>query len=455
MREFFGTDGMRGRANHFPMTPDVLMKLATCAGNYFKKGQSHPKVVIAKDTRLSGYMIEPALVSGFVAVGMDVLLVGPLPTPAISMLVRSLRADLGVMISASHNPYEDNGIKLFDRHGFKLSDEIEREIESHLREEGLGNLTDVSQLGRAKRLDDAPGRYIESVKSTFPKDLKLNGLKIVIDCAYGAAYKVAPTVLWELGAEIVSLHDQPDGYNINLECGATDVRALQQAVLEHKADVGIALDGDADRIVMVDEKANILDGDQLLALISKSWHARGQLRGQCVVGTVMANLGLERFLNDLDLKLIRTSVGDRYVSEYMRTHQCNVGGEQSGHIILSDYACTGDGLVAGLQILAVIVAQQKAASEVVHVFESMPQILKNIRFQNKAKMPLENRHVLKIIDESIKKLGTQGHLLIRKSGTEPLLRLMAQGEDELLIKNIICNITEVIQQEGFVEFNDG
>ena len=450
MHKFFGTDGMRGRANVFPMTPDVLMKLATCAGNYFKKGRIHPKVVIAKDTRLSGYMIESAMVSGFVAVGMDVLLVGPLPTPAISMLVRSLRADLGVMISASHNPYEDNGIKLFDRYGFKLSDEVEREIESHLMEEGLSKLSEASELGRAKRLDDAPGRYIEFVKATFPKDLRLNDLKIVVDCAHGAAYKVAPTVLWELGAEIIPLHDQPDGRNINYECGATDARSLQKAVLEHQADIGIALDGDADRIVMVDEKGKILDGDQLLALISKSWLERGQLRGQCVVGTVMANLGFERFLKNLDLKLIRTSVGDRYVSEYMRTHQCNVGGEQSGHIILSDYARTGDGLVAGLQILAVIVAQQKAASEVAHVFEPMPQILKNIRFQSNGKMPLENLKVIKVIEQGIKKLGTQGHLLVRKSGTEPLVRLMAQGEDKNLIQAVIHEITNVIHQEGFI-----
>ena len=451
MSKFFGTDGMRGRANVFPMTPDILMKLATCAGNYFKQGRMHPKVVIAKDTRLSGYMIEPALVSGFISVGMDVLMVGPLPTPAISLLVRSLRADLGVMISASHNPYEDNGIKLFDRHGFKLSDHVEREIESHLREEGLSGLADPSDLGRAIRLDNAPGRYIESVKATFPKDLKLNGLKIVVDCAHGAAYKVAPTVLWELGAEIVPLHVQPDGCNINLHCGATDVRALQKAVFHHQADVGIALDGDADRIVMIDEKGKILDGDQILALIAKSWLEKGQLRGQCVVGTVMANLGLERFLKRLNLDLIRTPVGDRYVCEYMRTHQCNIGGEQSGHIILSDYARTGDGLVAALQVLSVIVAEQKTVSEVAHVFDPLPQVLKNIHFQKEKGLPLENPNVRKAIDKASQHLGMQGHLLVRKSGTEPLIRLMAQGEDEGLITTIIQEIYQAIDREGFIE----
>ncbi len=451
MRKFFGTDGMRGRANIFPMTPNVLMKLATCAGNHFKQGRTHPKVVIAKDTRLSGYMIEPALVSGFVSVGMDVLLVGPLPTPAISMLVRSLRADLGVMISASHNPYEDNGIKLFDRNGFKLSDDVEREIESHLMEEGFSGLADASDLGRAKRLDDAPGRYIEFVKATFPKHLKLKGLKIVIDCAHGAAYKVAPTVLWELGAEIIPLHVQPDGCNINDRCGATDVRALQQAVLDHKADLGIALDGDADRIVIVDEKGKILDGDQILALIAKSWLEQEKLQGQCVVGTVMANLGFERFLNQLKLNLIRTPVGDRYVCEYMRNHQCNVGGEQSGHIILSDYARTGDGLVAGLQVLAVIVARQKAASEVAHVFDPFPQVLKNIPYQKEKGSPLDNNRVQKTIEASTQKLGMQGQLLVRRSGTEALLRLMAQAEDENLVTTVIQDIAQVIADEGFIE----
>ena len=406
MRRYFGTDGIRGKANIAPMTPDIIMKLATAAGSYFTKGCLHPKVVIGKDTRLSGYMIESGLVSGFVAVGMDVLLVGPMPTPAISMLVRSLRADLGVMISASHNPYEDNGIKLFDRDGFKLSDQVEREIESQIMKKELQGLVPAAKLGRAKRLDDAPGRYIESVKNTFPKHLRLNGLKIVVDCANGAAYKVAPTVFWELGADIIAVGDQPDGFNINRECGATDVRMLQQAVLEHEAHIGIALDGDADRLVMVDEKGKILDGDQVLALIAKSWLESERLRGRGVVGTVMANLGFERFLENLGLSLIRTPVGDRYVSEYMRKHQHNVGGEQSGHIILSDYARTGDGLVAALQALAVIVAKEKSASELAHVFTPIPQVLKNIHFRQG--MPLDHPEVQKAVNSAFSKIRFRG-----------------------------------------------
>ncbi|GAO98499.1 phosphoglucosamine mutase [Caedimonas varicaedens] len=449
MRKFFGTDGMRGRANAAPMTPDIIMKVAVATGSYFKKGRTHPKVVIGKDTRLSGYMIEPALVSGFVGVGMDVMLVGPLPTPAISMLVRSLRADLGVMISASHNPHEDNGIKLFDRDGFKLSDQVEREIEARVMEDGLYGLVPASELGRAKRLEDAPGRYIEFVKSTFPKHLRLDGLKIILDCAHGAAYKVAPTVFWELGADVISIGDQPDGFNINHECGATNVSALQEAVLYHQADVGIALDGDADRIVMIDEKGKILDGDQLLAVIAKAWLEKDTLRGNCVVGTSMTNLGFERFLDNLGLRLIRTPVGDRYVSEYMRTHQCNVGGEQSGHIILSDYARTGDGLVGALQILAVMVEKQKRTSELSHIFTPFPQVLKNIRFQKEA--PLEDPDVQKAIETAIEKLGLDGSLVVRKSGTEPLIRLMAQGENEDFLHHIIDDIIFIMDRQGFIQ----
>ena len=449
MRKFFGTDGMRGRANAAPMTPDIIMKVAAATGSYFKKGRTHPKVVIGKDTRLSGYMIEPALVSGFVGVGMDVMLVGPLPTPAISMLVRSLRADLGVMISASHNPHEDNGIKLFDRDGFKLSDQVEREIEARVMEDGLYGLVPASELGRAKRLEDAPGRYIEFVKSTFPKHLRLDGLKIILDCAHGAAYKVAPTVFWELGADVISIGDQPDGFNINHECGATNVSALQEAVLYHQADVGIALDGDADRIVMIDEKGKILDGDQLLAVIAKAWLEKDTLRGNCVVGTSMTNLGFERFLDNLGLRLIRTPVGDRYVSEYMRTHQCNVGGEQSGHIILSDYARTGDGLVGALQILAVMVEKQKRTSELSHIFTPFPQVLKNIRFQKEA--PLEDPDVQKAIEAAIEKLGLDGSLVVRKSGTEPLIRLMAQGENEDFLHHIIDDIIFIMDRQGFIQ----
>lgn len=449
MRKFFGTDGMRGRANVAPMTPDIIMKVAAATSSYFKKGLTHPKVVIGKDTRLSGYMIEPALVSGFVGVGMDVMLVGPLPTPAISMLVRSLRADLGVMISASHNPHEDNGIKLFDRDGFKLSDQVEREIEARVMEDGLYGLVPASELGRAKRLEDAPGRYIEFVKNTFPKHLRLDGLKIILDCAHGAAYKVAPTVFWELGADVISIGDQPDGFNINHECGATNVSALQEAVLYHQADVGIALDGDADRIVMIDEKGKILDGDQLLAVITKAWLEKDTLRGNCVVGTSMTNLGFERFLDNLGLRLIRTPVGDRYVSEYMRTHQCNVGGEQSGHIILSDYARTGDGLVGALQILAVMVEKQKRTSELSHIFTPFPQVLKNIRFQKEA--PLEDPDVQKAIETAIEKLGLDGSLVVRKSGTEPLIRLMAQGENEDFLHHIIDDIIFIMDRQGFIQ----
>jgi phosphoglucosamine mutase len=365
------------------------------------------------------------------------------------MLVRSLRADLGVMISASHNPHEDNGIKLFDRDGFKLSDQVEREIEARVMEDGLYGLVPASELGRAKRLEDAPGRYIEFVKSTFPKHLRLDGLKIVLDCAHGAAYKVAPTVFWELGADVISIGDQPDGFNINHECGATNVSALQEAVLYHQADVGIALDGDADRIVMIDEKGKILDGDQLLAVIAKAWLEKDTLRGNCVVGTSMTNLGFERFLDNLGLRLIRTPVGDRYVSEYMRTHQCNVGGEQSGHIILSDYARTGDGLVGALQILAVMVEKQKRTSELSHIFTPFPQVLKNIRFQKEA--PLEDPDVQKAIETAIEKLGLDGSLVVRKSGTEPLLRLMAQGENEDFLHHIIDDIIFIMDRQGFIQ----
>lgn len=442
MRHIFGTDGVRGKANVPPMTPDVVMKLATAAGSYFTQGRSHPKVVIAKDTRLSGYMLESALISGFVAVGMDVMLVGPLPTPAISMLVRSLRADLGVMISASHNPAEDNGIKLFDREGFKLSDAVEHAIEQRLFDQERVDFVPASQLGRAKRLDDAPGRYIEFVKGTFPKNVRLDGVKIVVDCAHGAAYKVAPTVLWELGADITVIGNEPDGVNINHQCGATHVQTLQKAVLEQQADLGIALDGDADRVVLVDEKGTILDGDQLLAVIAQTWLEQRRLRGNCVVGTVMTNLGFERFLNDAGLYLIRTSVGDRYVSEYMRTHCCNVGGEQSGHIILSDYACTGDGLVAGLQALAVLVAQGKRASDLASIFAPVPQILKNVRFAGKN--PLDNPVVQTRLEKAQEKLGPESRLLVRKSGTEPLIRLMAEGEDEALLSVVLEELADVM-----------
>ncbi|AIL12547.1 phosphoglucosamine mutase [Candidatus Paracaedimonas acanthamoebae] len=441
-RKLFGTDGVRGTANTEPMTPETIMRLAIAAGRYFKKGAPHPKVVIGKDTRLSGYMVEPALTSGFIAVGMDVTLVGPIPTPAISMLVRSFRADLGVVISASHNPYHDNGIKLFDREGYKLSDAVEKQIEARVFSKSLEGLVQPADLGRAKRLEDATGRYIEFVKNTFPKNRRLDGLRIVIDCAHGAAYKVAPTVLWELGAEIIPIGVYPDGTNINKDVGATSVEAAKQAVLEYRADLGIALDGDADRVVMIDEKGGIIDGDQLLALIANTWSAEGLLKGGAVVGTVMTNLGFEWFLENKGLKLIRTPVGDRYVSEYMRAKSCNVGGEQSGHIILSDYARTGDGLVAALQALSMIIASNKPASEIMRVFEPVPQLLKSFKINNSSL--LEDNKIIEAINSAEKKLGTTGRLLVRKSGTESLVRLMAQGDNEQTLHEVINSLSEVI-----------
>jgi phosphoglucosamine mutase len=449
MRRLFGTDGVRGKANVDPMTPDIMMHLAIAAGQYFKTNEHRSKVIIGKDTRLSGYMIEPALTAGFISVGMDVMLLGPLPTPAISMLVRSMRADLGVMISASHNPYHDNGVKLFGPDGYKLTDEVERRIEERVFSGKLENLALSHKLGRAFRLEDAPGRYIEFVKSTLPKNTRFDGLKIVVDCAHGAAYKVAPIVFWELGAEIIPIGVQPDGLNINKEVGATCPETMCEAVLKHQADLGISLDGDADRVVISDEKGNLIDGDQLMALVASSWLESGQLRGKSVVGTVMSNLGLEHYLKSKNLELIRTSVGDRHVCEYMRTHDCNVGGEQSGHIILSDYAHTGDGLVAALQVLAVIVNKGKPTSEIAKIFEPYPQILRNIHLQNGA--PLDNEKVKQVIADAEKELKNKGHLLIRKSGTEPLLRIMAQGNDESQLKNIINRVVSTMVQEGFID----
>ncbi len=442
MKKFFGTDGVRGTANQDPMTPDRMMRLAIAAGRYFRRHYAHARVVIGKDTRLSGYMIEPAMTSGFTAVGMDVMLVGPLPTPAISMLTRSLRADLGVMISASHNPYYDNGVKLFDSEGYKLSDDIEREIERLMEEDQSTMLAPAQDLGRAKRFEDASGRYMEFVKNTFPKQFRLEGLRIVIDCAHGAAYKVAPTVLWELGAEVIPIGVSPDGLNINKNVGATYPQTLKEAVLEHKADLGIALDGDADRIVMVDEKGMVIDGDQLLALIATFWAQTEQLRGDTIVGTVMANLGLERYLESINLKLARTPVGDRYVSEYMRNHNLNLGGEQSGHIILSDYARTGDGLVAALQTLAVIKYVQKPVSELGRRFDPVPQILKNIKLD--PQKSFDANHLDKIIKEAQDCLGKEGQLVVRKSGTEPLLRIMGQGTNEGQLAQIIDQIIDAL-----------
>jgi phosphoglucosamine mutase len=443
-RKLFGTDGIRGKANAEPVTAMTALKLAMAAGAEFTRGSHRHRVVIGKDTRLSGYMLEPALTSGFVAMGMDVILLGPMPTPAIAMLTRSLRADLGVMISASHNPYEDNGIKLFGPDGYKLSDEVEARIEARMAAHENLQMAAPAKLGRALRLEDARGRYTEAVKRSFPKSLNLDGLKIVVDCAHGAAYRVAPLVLWELGAEVVAIGDAPDGFNINRDCGATAPAALQQRVIAEKADLGLALDGDADRLILVDEKGQIVDGDQIMALIARSWAEQERLKGGAVVATVMSNLGLERFLGGLKLKLLRTPVGDRYVVERMRAEGCNVGGEQSGHIILSDYGTTGDGLIAALQLLAVIVRAGKPVSETTRLFKPLPQLLKNLKFNGG--QPLERDEVKAAIKGGEAALGDRGRVLIRKSGTEPLIRIMAEGEDEALVGRVVEEIAQAIQR---------
>ena len=427
MRKLFGTDGIRGTANREPITAETALAVAKAAGAQFQRGDHRHLVVIGKDTRLSGYMLEPALTAGFISVGMDVVLLGPLPTPAVAMLTRSLRGDLGVMISASHNAYQDNGIKLFGPDGYKLSDDMERSIEARIDNGGSNDLAAADHLGQARRLDDSVGRYIEFVKNTFPKGLRLDGLKIAVDCANGAAYRVAPKVLYELGAEIVPIAVTPDGFNINKDCGAVTPEAMQQAVVAHGADLGLALDGDADRVVLADETGRLVDGDQLLALVARSWHQAGRLTGGGIVGTVMSNLGLQNFLDSLGLQLERTPVGDRYVVERMRDGGFNVGGEQSGHVVLSDYTTTGDGLIAALQVLAVLVQSGGRASSVTRVFEPLPQILKNIRFNGGA--PLEDARVRKAIAQAETALGSGGRLLVRKSGTEPLIRVMGEGED--------------------------
>ena len=443
MRRLFGTDGIRGTANQDPMTAEMALHLGQSAGLMFVRGNHRHRVVIGKDTRLSGYMLEPALVAGFVGAGMDVTLVGPLPTPAIAMLTRSLRADLGVMISASHNKFEDNGIKLFGPDGFKLSDQTEHEIESLMAADRSGRLAAPRKLGRASRLEDAGGRYIEAAKATFPRGLTLDGLKIVVDCANGAAYKVAPTVLWELGATIIPVGIEPDGFNINQGCGSTVPEFLRAKVVEHKAHLGLALDGDADRLLLVDERGELVDGDQILALIARSWRRSGHLQGGGVVATVMSNLGLERFLATEGLALHRTKVGDRYVVEEMRAAGLNVGGEQSGHVILSDYATTGDGLVAALQVLAVLVKQGRPASEVCRLFEPLPQLLRNVRFVGRS--PLQNPRVVAAIAEAEATLGSSGRLLLRLSGTEPLVRVMAEGEDEAMVVQTVSGLCETIE----------
>ncbi len=442
-RKLFGTDGIRGTANTEPMTAETALKVAMAAARRFRRGDHRHLVVIGKDTRLSGYMLEPALTAGFISMGMDVTLLGPMPTPAVAMLTRSLRADLGVMLSASHNPYQDNGIKLFGPDGYKLSDRVEAEIEASVFDRSGDGLSPPERLGRARRLDDAQGRYIEFAKAAFPRGLRLDGLKIVVDCAHGAAYKVAPTVLWELGSTVVPLGVTPNGTNINRGCGAVHPHSMCEAVVAHGADFGLALDGDADRVMIADERGRLLDGDQLMALVANSWRRAGRLKGRGVVATVMSNLGLELYLKEKSIKLVRTQVGDRYVVEKMRADGYNVGGEQSGHIILSDYATTGDGLIAALHVLAVIVERDKPASEVGRIFTPLPQLLKNVRFGRAD--PLGDADVKRAIKDGEKRLGGNGRVLIRKSGTEPLIRVMAEGADEKKVASVVDGIVAAIE----------
>lgn len=442
VRKYFGTDGIRGKANIWPITPEIAMKVGMAAGLIFKSGDHRHRVVIGKDTRLSGYMIENALVAGFTSVGVDVLLLGPIPTPGVAMLTRSMRGDIGVMISASHNMFSDNGIKLFGPDGYKLSDDVERRIEALIDEDLTSQLAESSDLGRARRVEGTVERYVEYTKRTLPRGISFDGLRVAIDCSNGAAYKAAPAALWELGAEVIPLGVEPNGMNINKECGSTNTDILRHKVREVRADIGIALDGDADRVIIVDEKSNVVDGDQLMAVIGESWKKSERLSKNGVVATVMSNLGLERFLIEQKIELARTQVGDRYVVEHMRQNGFNVGGEQSGHIILSDYSTTGDGLVAALQVLSVVVNEDKPVSEVCHRFEPVPQILKNVRYVGGE--PLENDMVKQAIDDGRSKLGNAGRLVIRKSGTEPLIRVMAEGDDNTIVEGVVDDIISAV-----------
>ena len=442
-RKLFGTDGVRGRANTDPMTAEMALRLGAAAGRYFRRdGRNGHRVVIGKDTRLSGYMLENALTAGLTSTGMNVLLLGPVPTPAVGFLTRSMRADLGVMISASHNPHMDNGIKFFGPDGFKLSDEAEAEIESIVADEIVP--CQPQNIGRAKRIEDGRGRYQEFVKTTFPAGLRLDGLKVVIDCANGAAYRAAPEVLWELGAEVIPVGVSPNGTNINENCGSTHPQTAAEAVVLHGAHVGISLDGDADRVMILDEKGRVADGDQIMALLAARWAEDGRLRGGALVATVMSNLGLERFLDARGLRLERTAVGDRYVVERMRAGGFNLGGEQSGHIVMTDYATTGDGLVAGLQFLAEMARTGRPASDLVKSFETVPQKLQNVRFAAGAK-PLESGAVQKAIAANEARIAGKGRILIRKSGTEPLIRVMAECEDERLLEDVVAEIVAAVQ----------
>ena len=455
-RKLFGTDGVRGKANVAPMTAETALKLGIAAGSLFGNGSHRGKVVIGKDTRLSGYMLENALVAGFTSVGMDVVLLGPMPTPAVAMLTRSMRGDLGVVISASHNPYEDNGIKFFGPDGYKLSDETEAEIEARLFAGTDKLLVPSKEIGRAKRLDDAIGRYIEYVKNTFPRNERLNGMKIVLDCANGASYRVAPTVLYELGADVLPIAVEPDGCNINADCGAVHTDRMCAEVILQGADIGIALDGDADRLIVCDEKGQVIDGDQIIAMIAREWKRAGILKGDGVVTTVMSNLGLERFLNENGLKHIRTKVGDRYVVEKMRADGYNLGGEQSGHLILGEHTTTGDGLIAALQVCAAVAREKRPVSEVMHLFNPVPQLLKNVRLSDRtmAMAALESDTVRALIADAEKTLGNEGRLLIRPSGTEPLIRIMIEGENRSQIAELADKIADALIKEVKALEND-
>jgi phosphoglucosamine mutase len=441
LRKYFGTDGIRGRANGI-ITADLALRVGQAAGLAFHRGDHRHRVVIGKDTRLSGYMIENALVAGFTSVGMDVLLLGPMPTPAVAMLTRSMRADLGVMISASHNPYDDNGIKLFGPDGYKLSDDVELDIERLVDSDLSKKLAQSAALGRAKRVEGVPERYIEFAKRTLPRNLSLEGLRVVVDCANGAAYRVIPEALWELGAEVIPIGVEPDGFNINRDCGSTAPDALRRKVLELRADIGIALDGDADRVVLIDELGHLVDGDQLLAVIAESWHKEGRLAKPGIVTTVMSNFGLERHLAKFGIKVVRVQVGDRYVLEQMREQGYNLGGEPSGHIILSDYTTTGDGFVAALQVLAVVKKLGQPISVVCHRFEPLPQITKNVRYQNGK--PLENEGVRSAIASGGERLNGNGRLIVRPSGTEPVVRVTGEGEDMLLVEEVVDGIVNAL-----------
>ncbi|MBA3054206.1 MAG: phosphoglucosamine mutase [Sphingomonadales bacterium] len=441
-RQYFGTDGIRGRTNAGVMTAATAMKVGQAAGTRFLRGAHRHRVVIGKDTRLSGYMLENAMVAGFTSVGMDVVLLGPMPTPAVALLTRELRADVGVMISASHNPYEDNGIKLFGPDGFKLSDGDELAIEAMLVQDIP--LAPAPEIGRARRIEDARGRYIHAVKGSLPEDIRLDGLKIVVDCANGAAYQVAPSAIWELGAEIVAIGVNPDGKNINHKCGSTHLDLVRETVVASGADIGIALDGDADRLIVVDEQGKVVDGDQIMALLATQLAARGELRGGGVVATVMSNLGLERYLGGQGLELVRAKVGDRYVLEQMKAGGYNVGGEQSGHMILLDHATTGDGTVAALQVLAALVQTGQRASELLHLFDPVPQLLKNVRFSGGK--PLEDGRVIRVIAEAEARLLGRGRLVIRPSGTEPVIRVMAEGDDEGEVQSVVGAICDAVAE---------